>query len=256
MNVLIVEDEPLAAERLTGLIHQYDSGVRVIQELDTIKSTVAFLDKHSSDIDLIFLDIQLADGKCFEIFQKTECYKPVIFTTAYDDYMLQAFKTNSLDYLLKPVNYNELQAALERYKKIMHEDRTLRIDHDMLKSLLGTKTKKYKSRFLVKFGKRMQFKNVEDIAYIRANDKICHIIENKTRNKYIIDHTLEELIDTLLDPKDFFRINRQYIICIDSIREISAYDQQRLRIILNVPCEEKLVVSRGKVPDFKKWLNA
>ncbi|UII28277.1 LytTR family DNA-binding domain-containing protein [Fulvivirga maritima] len=256
MNVLIVEDEPLAAERLSGLIHQYDADVRVIEELDTVKSSAAFIDKHSKDIDLIFLDIQLSDGKCFEIFQKIECYKPVIFTTAYDDYMLQAFKTNSLDYLLKPVNYNDLQAALERYKKIKNEDRTLSIDQDTLKSLLGGKAKNYKCRFLVKFGKRMQFKNVDEIAYITANDKICHIVERKTGNKYIIDHTLEELDESLLDPNDFFRINRQYIISIACIREISPYDQQRLRIILNVPCEEKLIVSRGKVPDFKKWLNA
>lgn len=256
MNVVIVEDEPLAAERLSGLIHQYDPSVKVLEEFDTVKSTAAFIDKHNDDIDLLFLDIQLSDGKCFEIFQKTECYKPVVFTTAYDEYMLDAFKLNSLDYLLKPVRFEDLKAALERYKKIKFEDRKFSVDPETIRNLLAGNNKAYKKRFLVKFGKRMQFKNVEDIEYMVAHDKICHIVEKGSGKKYIIDHTLEELDESLLNPQDFFRINRQYIVCITCIKEISNYDHQRLELKLYVPCEERLIVSRSKTQAFKNWLNA
>lgn len=256
MNVLIVEDEALAAERLEELVKQYNPDIHVLDCIDTVKDTVKFIQNHEHETDLILLDIQLADGKSFEIFDQVRFYTPVIFTTAYDEFTLNAFKLNSIDYLLKPIKYEELQAALQKFERLKENQGLPIIDKKLISNILRQSAVSYKKRFLVKFGKRMQFKNVEDIAYLYAEDKICHIVEKITRKQYIVDHTLEELDDGLLDPQTFFRINRQFIINITAIREVKSYFNNRLEIILNMPCDEKLVVSRKKVRDFKNWMNA
>lgn len=255
MNVLIVEDEELAAERLEELVRQYSADIYVLERIDTVKDTVTFIQEREHEIDLILLDIQLADGKSFEIFDQVRFYTPVIFTTAYDEFTLNAFKLNSIDYLLKPIKYEALKAALEKFERLKENQRVPIIDKKLISTILRENSKTYKKRFLVKFGKRMQFKNAEEIAYLYAEDKICHIVEKVTCKQYIIDHTLEELDDGLLDPQAFFRINRQFIINIDTIREVKSYYNNRLEVILKIPCEEKLIVSRKKVKDFKNWLN-
>ena len=255
MNVLIVEDEQLAVERLERLIKDYDPSINVLYTVDTVKEAAAVMLSHQDRLDLVFLDIQLADGKSFEIFGKINYSKPVIFTTAYDEYALKAFKLNSIDYLLKPIKYEELDAALNKYKELANTaDSKLTIDNDLLKSILLKGQKSYKQRFVVKFGSRIQFKRSNEVAYFYAEDKICYLMSASTAKRYVIDHTLEELDDQLLDPARFFRINRQYIICIDSIKEVKASDN-RLEVLLAVPCEDRLIVSRGRTSDFKNWLN-
>ena len=256
MKVLIVEDETLAAERLEDLIHQHDESIEVMECIDSVKESVAYLQVHHKDVELIFLDIQLADGKSFEIFDQLQFYTPVIFTTAYDEYTLNAFKLNSIDYLLKPISFEALQSAFKKFDQLKNREGLPIVDKQLLKDIISHNFKSYKQRFLVKFGKRMQFKNAEDIAYIYAEDKICHIVESNSGKQFIIDHTLEELDTELLDPKQFYRINRQYILNINAIREVREYHNNRLEAIISVACDEKLIVSRNKVKGFKMWLNA
>ena len=256
MNVLIVEDEALAYERLEKMLTDYDPGINVLYNIDTVKDAVAFMQSHRDNIDLVFLDIQLADGKSFEIFNKIDYPKPVIFTTAYDEYALQAFKLNSIDYLLKPIKYDELENALNKFKNLGNEpEPTPIIDKELISAILSQGGKRYKQRFLVKFGSRIQFKSCTEAAYFYAEDKICYLVTKPGGKKYMIDHTLEELSNDLLDPQQFFRISRQHIINIDTIQEVKSFHNNRLELVLNIPYEDKLVVSRGRVTDFKNWLN-
>mgnify|MGYP001794942145 CR=1 FL=1 len=255
MNVLIVEDEQLAVERLEKLIRDYDPSINVLYTVDTVKEAAAFMSSHQDRLDLVFLDIQLADGKSFEIFGKINYSKPIIFTTAYDEYALKAFKLNSIDYLLKPVKYEELDAAINKFKELSKNAQPAPvIDGALIQSILQKGEKTFKQRFVVKFGSRIQFKNSGDVAYFYAEDKICYLMSSSECKRYIIDHTLEELDDKLIDPSRFFRINRQYILCIDAIKEVKARDN-RLEIILTVPCDHQLMVSRGRTADFKDWIN-
>ncbi|MEM7110621.1 MAG: LytTR family DNA-binding domain-containing protein [Bacteroidota bacterium] len=255
MNVLIVEDEQLAVERLEKLIRDYDPSINVLYTVDTVKEAAAFMSSHQDSLDLVFMDIQLADGKSFEIFGKINYSKPVIFTTAYDEYALRAFKLNSVDYLLKPIKYEELDAAINKYKELSRNPAPQPVvDSKLLQSILQKGEKTFKQRFVVKFGSRIQFKNSNEVAYFYAEDKICYLMSASERKRYVIDHTLEELDDKLLDPSLFFRINRQYIICVEAIKEVKAKDQ-RLEVLLSVPCEDNLKVSRGRTSDFKDWLN-
>ena len=255
MNVLIVEDEELAAERLEGLLQQYDPSIIVLDKLDTAKDAAAFMQSEQDNLDLVFLDIQLADGTSFEIFDKIRYHKPVIFTTAYDQYSLKAFKVNSIDYLLKPVKYEELQGALNKLQTIRESGSEMpKLDYEAIKQLVGGQ-QRYKRRFIVKFGNRIQYKPVEDIAFIEADGKIVYISSRSQNRKFIIDHTLEELDSYLLDPEEFFRINRKFILKIDAINDVKSYTNSRLEIKINVPCEQTLIVSREKVRAFKEWLN-
>ena len=255
MNVLIVEDEGLAAERLEKLLNDYDPDIKVLQIIDTVKDAAVFMRNNENKLDLVFLDIQLADGKSFEIFNKINYSKPVIFTTAYDEYALKAFKINSIDYLLKPIRLEELEAAVQKFKKLTaNKSQIITLDEELIRTMLLKGTKAYKQRFLVKFGNRIQFKNTSEVAYFSAEDKICHLYLIPLSKKYLIEHTLEELDNTLLDPDKFFRINRQVIINIDAIKEVNS-NKNSVEVLLTVPCESKLKVSRGRIADFKNWLN-
>ncbi len=257
MNILIVEDENLAAERIENLLMKYDPGIHVLEVLDTIEDSITFLKDRADDIDLVLLDIHLSDGSSFEIFNHVDYLKPIIFTTAYDQYSLRAFKVNSIDYLLKPVKYEELKAALDKYRKLENTGHPVPpLDLDALRSLVNSAEKpEYKKRFIVKFGSRIQYKPVEEIAYIFAEGKMAYIILKGGSKKYMIDHTLEELESKLLDPNDFFRINRKFILKIDTINDIKHYTNSRLEIKLNEVCEQQLIVSRERVQAFKHWLN-
>ncbi len=256
MNVLIVEDEALACERLEKMLAEYDPGINVLYSTDTVKDATVFMDTHRDNLDLVFLDIQLADGKSFEIFTKIDYPKPVIFTTAYDEYALKAFKLNSIDYLLKPVKAEELASALNKFKELSIEKiQAPMIDKELLSNILSQHSTRYKQRFLVKIGSRIQFRNATEAACFYAEDKICYLIVRPSGKKYMIDHTLEELSADLLDPRQFFRISRQHIVNIDTIQEVKSYQNNRLELVLNIPYDEKLVVSRGRTADFKDWLN-
>ena len=270
MKVLIVEDENLACERLADLVKQYDEQIEIIHFFDTIKETVDFF-KNGGIVDLVFMDIQLSDGKSFEIFEKVDLDAPVIFTTTFDNYMLKAFKTNSVDYLLKPINYNELKFAIEKFKKLWFNKRQLvsadgdyidrspdfnsGFDYQKLLLAINNKEDKYKKRFLVKVGDKFKFIPTENIGCFYAEGKIVYLLEKNNAKRYIIDHTLEELESEFLNPKNFYRINRKFIINIYDIKEIRNYVNSRLKVFLNTSCEYDLIVSRDKVLNFKNWID-
>lgn len=258
MRVLIVEDEALASERLNTLLKQYDNSIDVVTCLDSVEETVEILSSKDNDIDLLFLDIQLSDGTSFEIFKQVNVAQPVIFTTAYDQFALQAFKHNSIDYLLKPIDFTELTGAINKYKKI-HWDKknSLSANPDLIQHLLQgvNQPNIYKKRFIVKYGDHIQFKQVEDVGYFYADGKTVYLVLKENNRKYIIDHTLEELENKLLNPEEFFRINRKFILSIDAIKEVNPYFNSRLKVHLNKGSEQDLIVSRERVNEFKLWLN-
>ena len=215
MRVLIVEDEPIAAERLQYLLKSCEPDVQIIDQLDSVEDTVSFF-RSNRKVDLLLLDIQLADGKCFEIFSKVGIDTPIIFTTAFDEYAIQAFKVRSIDYLLKPIQQSDLQQALHKFKKVSSSTVLSFDDIAVLKSLLSENKKTFKERFVIKSGNRLQYKLTSEVAYFYADGKTNYLVSKKENRKYLIDHTLEELESTL-DPNLFFRISRKFILAIDSI---------------------------------------
>ncbi len=254
MNVLIIEDETLAAERLKMLIQQYDTSIQIVEWIDTVQDAVDFLQTKPT-IDLIFLDIQLADGLSFEIFEQVEVTTPIIFTTAYDEYALKAFKVNSIDYLLKPIDPKELHNAIDQYKKQYETQKTNTPDLVLLQQAMQMiqQRQQYKSRFVVKRGHHLYTVKVEDIAFFFSEHKTTWL---KTRlgKKYALDYTLEQLKD-IIEPRLFFRLNRKYFASIEAIKDVVAYSNSRLKVQLEqMPKDELILVSREKVGAFKVWL--
>lgn len=249
MKAVIVEDEQLAADRLANLIKQTAS-IDVVGQFDTVRDTVSFFEKQENQIDLMFCDIQLADGLSFKIFEKIDVNIPVIFTTAYDEYSLQAFKVNSLDYLLKPVQYADLEAAIKKYTSI-YAERKNPFDPSVLQELFLKK--KFKERFLVKLGSKYYHKPTDKITYFSSENKIVYLHDQSAGKKYMTDFTLEELAAEHLDPDHFFRINRKYIVNIQAIELFKAYPGQRLILKLHEGQMDELLVSREKVVAFKEW---
>ncbi len=250
MKVVIIEDEKLSAEHLTLLIQKIDSSIEVVNYIDTVKGAIAFF-KSGTLVDLIFLDIHLADGNSFEIFKEIQTEIPIIFTTAFDSYAIQAFKQNSIDYLLKPISLQDLQFAIEKLKK-----RNLTIDNNILENLTNAYkqlSKQYKNRFLVKMGQSIKAIQTEEIHHFETQDGLTLLV-NKKGNKYSVDYTLEKL-EEILEPKNFFRINRKIIINIQSIEKVDTYFNSRLAINSKLLEEESRIVSRERVNDFKQWLD-
>ncbi len=255
MKAIIIEDESLARERLRDLIKRYDEEIQITQEFDSVEDSIDYL-RLNNNYDLLFLDIQLSDGLSFEIFNHLDINKPIIFTTAYEEYSIKAFKVNSIDYLLKPINYNDLHQALDKYHKVIKSrDGNLPFDYSHLTNLLADATKKYKKRFIVKLGSKIQFKEANEIAYLYAEGKIVYMVLTGSQKKYMIDHTLEALENYLLDPADFFRINRKFIVRINAIQEVKNFINNRLKVVVNFDADQEMIVSREKVSNFKKWLN-
>jgi len=250
MKVLIIEDEPLAAERLVLLLKEYDTTIEILAIIDNIADTIDWL-RHKAAPDVILLDIHLSDGQSFEIFQQIEVKTPIIFITAYDQYALQAFELNSIHYLLKPVSLPDLAKALQKLQQFQLN--TLQIKA-LWQQLLpqGTPAKEYKSRFLIKVGERMFYQNAEQVAYFFAEEKMVYLV-NEEGKKYIIEHSLEAL-EQVLAPKDFFRINRKFIVHCKAIREIRPYHNSRLRLLLQPHSTAEAVVSRERVSEFKLWM--
>ena len=250
MKVLIVEDEALAAERLIDQIREYDDQIEIVGPLDTVSDTIRLLRRNRSDIDLIFLDIQLADGKSFEIYNEVEFHNPVIFTTAYDEYAIEAFRLNSIDYLLKPIVAEELKSALDKYFRLASTERK-GIPPELISGLL--KNKPFKERFLVKAGQRMYFRHTRDIDHFTAHDKLCYLVDQTEGRKFLIDHTLEQL-EEILDPQRFFRISRSAIVQLEAIVEIRPVKGNRLAVRTLQNKDNSLLVSRARTGDFKNWL--
>ncbi|MEP6736636.1 MAG: LytTR family DNA-binding domain-containing protein [Chryseolinea sp.] len=253
MKVLVVEDEVLAAERLVELIRQSDDTISIIDQFDTVEETVNFFTSGQM-VDLLFLDVQLADGKCFEVFDKVTVDTPVIFTTAYDQFALQAFKFHSIDYLLKPIQKNDLIRALDKLKRIEARNFCPAIDVESLRIALSEAQSEYKKRFVVRSGNKMQIKPVDDVAYFYAEGKSVYLVTKGENRKCLIDHTLEEL-DTLLDPHDFFRISRKVLVSMSSIAEVKGNFSARLEVKLMQATAFDMTVSRDRIHRFHEWLD-
>lgn len=252
MRAIVVEDEQLAAERLIELIKRIDPSIQLAGQFDTISDTVAFLQTQPPP-DLIFLDIQLADGRSFEIFDKAAVDAPIIFTTAYDQHTLKAFKLNSIDYLLKPVQQNDLRQALEKFKKVVRKGLNAG-ELDALKEIIRTKSQSYKHRLVIKAGNKIQFKPAEEVGYFFADGKEAYMVSRKENRKYLVSYTLEEL-ENILDPNEFFRISRKFIVRADAIVEVRGLISSKLEVKLSQPTEHELAVSRDRAQEFKKWLD-
>lgn len=250
MNCLILEDEKVAAEKLTGLIKKYDPSIDIIEIIQSVEDAVQWLNTHQVP-DLIFMDIQLADGLSFEIFEQTIVKTPVIFTTAYDEYALKAFKVNSIDYLLKPVSQEELKNAIDKYKE---NNSPKEIPAQVFDSIMHSLTKKYKNKFVIKVGEHIKVFNAKDVQCFYSMEKYTFLQNNAGRD-YAIGYSLDQLED-LLDSARFFRINRSFIVSSSSISDIISFSNSRLKLKLHSNKSDDLIVSREKVQEFKKWLES
>ncbi len=250
MKAIIIEDEELSATHLKYLLNKLEPSIEIVGVYDSIKSSVSAF-KSGVTSDLLFLDIHLADGLSFEIFTQQKIEIPIIFTTAYDEYAIKAFRLNSIDYLLKPIGIEELKAALDKFKKYRPQPNTEILD--TIATMYQSINKQFKNRFLVKSGENIASIKVEDIGHFISEDGMVLLVTNSGK-RYIIDYTLESLEPTL-SPEYFFRISRKVILHIDSIKKVSSYFNSRLK--LNAPhlAEADAVVSRERVSDFKSWLD-
>ena len=252
MNVLIIEDENAAARRLEKLLKEVAPEVAILQQLDSVESSILWL-KQNPAPDLIFLDIHLADGSSFDIFEHVKITCPIIFTTAYDEYALQAFKVNAVDYLLKPIKNTELSVALDKYRKVFKPAAV--IDYSaLLESLRRADDPNYLQRMLIRLGHSLKLIEVADAAYFYTKEKITFVVTRSGGKRYPVDYPLDKL-ETLLDKKAFFRINRQFIVNIAAIREMHPYSKSRVKVDLDPPAADpETIVSTERSADFKKWL--
>lgn len=251
LNILIVEDEHLAATRLQRMLKKIDPNIHILSILDTVKDAVAWLQENEAD--LIFLDIHLADGNSFGIFDQIEVKTPIIFSTAYDQYAIKAFKLNSIDYLLKPIDKEELEAAIHKFKETKSAGETGNIDVNALVQAMQGQQTTFQKRFIVTSGEKIKSVKIEEVAYFFGQQKYVFLV-TKDNRRHIIDYTLGKLED-MLDPEDFFRINRQFIIGFDAIKNMFSYSKSRIKIELDPPGEIDAIVSIDKSKRFKEWLN-
>ncbi|WP_425636623.1 LytR/AlgR family response regulator transcription factor [Algoriphagus yeomjeoni] len=249
MRILIIEDEKPAANLLIKQIKEHYPDAEIFGNLDSISKSIQWFGNNSQP-DLIFCDIQLADGISFEIFEKVNLSTPIIFTTAFDQYAIKAFQVNAIDYLLKPIDPKELARAVDKYKA--NHIRSA-IEIDLLKNLLSPSKSTYKSRFLVKFGDKIQSVPVDTIAFFYSEERVTFMqtIEGK---KYVLESTLEQT-EAQVNPSNFFRLNRKYLISMDAIEGIFSYSNSRLKVTLKNCNDQDILVSREKVTDFKSWLD-
>ncbi len=255
MNILVIEDEQLAAKRLIQLIKEIDKNASIIEVIDSVELSVEWF-QNNEHPDLIFLDIQLSDGLSFNIFKKVEVNSPVIFTTAYDEFALQAFELNSVDYLLKPIDENKLELSIKKYKKLKQNFSKNELNFDTQKLILALQDNKpkYKTRFLVNKGSSLVVVNIEDIAYFYTEDKLVFIVTNDNK-KYSLNTSLDKL-EKELEPQKLYRANRQYLVSVQAISEINNHFNYKLKLEL-VPktISEDVIISKGKSADFKNWIS-
>ena len=252
MNILIIEDEPLAVQKLSKLLREVAPHTQVAGSTDGIESSIEWMQQNPTP-DLILMDIELSDGQSFEIFNQIEVVCPVIFTTSYDEYAIQAFKVNSVDYLLKPIKREDLERAMQKYERLSKpQSQALDISKLIIELQKQNQPKEYRTRFLVKQGQRLIPVETTDIAYFFSEDGLTFFITHD-RTKHMLDYTLEEL-DTMLDPNQFFRISRQFILGIKSVAQIHNYFNGKLKLDLRPSVEKEVTVSRERVSDFKEWM--
>ena len=251
MKILIVEDEPLAAAQLAANIAILKTDAKIVAVCDTVKSTVNWLQNNDAP-DLSFFDIQLGDGLSLEIFEKIDFRQPVIFITAFNQYAIQAFKVNSIDYLLKPIDRNDLERALAKFENLSQTKSSV-ITPGFLEEIMSSlKKKNFKERFLVKVGTHLRVVETQDVLYFYSLLKGTYLKLNDGKD-YLLDQSLEQVAD-LVDPSSFFRINRKYLVSLKSINDVISYSNSRLKLKVQHPIDDEFLVAREKVKDFKDWL--
>lgn len=252
MNILIVEDEELAVKKLQKTLASIDEQYVASAVTDSIRSTVEWLQENPAP-DLILMDIELADGQSFEIFNLADVKSPVIFTTSYDEFALKAFKVNSIDYLLKPVQKEDLEAALKKFLQLRsNAGSSLNMEALVRELQQKLQPKEYRKRFLVKNGQKLVSIEVHEIAYFYSDGRL-NFFKTADNRKFVVDYTMDEL-EEMLDPAQFFRISRAFFVSVDSIVKIDDYFGNRLILQLKPQVEKEALVSREKVTDFKKWM--
>lgn len=252
MKVILIEDELPAARRLERLIKETDQTIEIIAHIDSVEDAVHFFSSNHQ-ADLAFMDIQLADGLSFDIFEKSNVNVPVIFTTAYDHYAVKAFKVNSIDYLLKPVDPEELKSALEKYRNHFHKSPELPAEYQSIIKSLNQASVQFKKRFLVKTAGRLAFVNIEDVAYFFSDEGNSFLVTTDNQ-RFLLESILEE-VESQLNPDEFFRINRKMIIALKSIHKIESHFNNRYLLTIRPEFEEETIVSRQRSAEFKKWLD-
>lgn len=257
MKVLIIEDEKFAQEELKRFLARVDDyKIEVLDALESVEDAVEWFDSNDEP-DLVFMDIQLSDGLSFEIFNQRKITCPVVFTTAFENYAIRAFKVNSVDYLLKPIEEASLKGALDKYNAI--KNKFVEPNQPVLNALqvekllnLSMEAVEFKKRFIIKTGDRLRHVSVEDIAYFYSENDYTYLVARENA-KFIIDYKLDELVD-LLDPNDFFRLSRKFITNIHSVKVVNKYFNSRLEVILDPEPKDQILISRVRVPEFLSWL--
>jgi len=249
MKILIIEDETPAADKLERYLLKHDPNIEICAKLTSVETSVSWLRENQNSLDIIFMDIQLTDGLSFEIFSQLKVKKPVIFTTAYDEYAIDAFKVNSIDYLLKPLTFTDITNALKKLESLKE---SISNGPNINASIVKLPEKKYKDRFLVKQGNYIHSLKIEDVDFFKSDGRIVYLNTN-AKKKYIIDYKMSELED-VLNNKSFYRVNRSFIVNINAIKNVSVFTNSRLQLhLLNT--SEEIIVSRDRVGDFKVWLD-
>ncbi|HEY0896734.1 MAG TPA: LytTR family DNA-binding domain-containing protein [Sphingobacteriaceae bacterium] len=249
MKLLIIEDELLTAERLASLVAAYDKTIEITACIPSVSDAITWL-KENEEPDLILMDIHLEDGDCFQIFEQVNIATPVIFTTAFDEYMVKAFKVNSIDYLMKPVDYDEFVSAMEKYKNVRsHYQET---SYGALLKTVQQPEEHYKDRFLISNGTRLRTVEIPEVKYFLCRDKITFLVTPET--EFLpVDYSLDKL-SLMLDPRKFFRINRHLMVSLPAISNIHVYPKGKLKLELSPGLKEEVYVSLDRVTAFKEWL--
>lgn len=253
ITILIFEDEKYAAEQISDLLFRYDSEIEIVGFIDTVKAGIEWF-KCNLVPDLILMDIQLADGISFEIFDYIKVNAPIIFTTAYDEYAIKAFKVNSIDYILKPIDFSDLSTALDKFKLLNYKVETSSLDQlqKQITNLGESVPRQYRQRFLIHVADKFHVVNTSDILYFYIEENSV-FLTNVNGQSYSLEYTLDKIYK-LLNPDEFFRINRKYIIHLNSIEKMTSYSQYRIKIQLKNCKDDDIIVARERVKDFKDWL--
>ncbi|PRX54826.1 LytR/AlgR family response regulator transcription factor [Flagellimonas meridianipacifica] len=248
MKVAILEDEPLAAEKLERYLQKYRGTIEVLNTIPSLEIAIPWIERNMDEVDLFFMDVQLSDGLSFEIFNTIPLNKPVIFTTAFDEFAIDAFKVNSIDYLLKPIKFMDLTKALQKLDTVKSQySNASRVQS--VQEFVGKKA--FKDRFLVKMGNHLNSISTETIYIFYAEGRDAYLINHQGK-RYMLDYTLETL-EEMVNPKLFFRVNRSFLININAIEDVLVYSNRRLKLMLKSKLDPEIIVSREKVSNFKKW---
>ena len=259
MNVIVIEDERLTAQRLVSLVKKYDVSINVLTEIPSVVEAVSWFKTHPvNSVDLIFMDIHLEDGDSFQIVNELNLKTPIIFTTAFDEYMIRAFKVNSIDYLLKPISYDELAAALDKFKSLRSNNNELQPGQmqvdiaALIKQLNQQGNPQFKDRFMITVGTRIRSIKTENIRYFYLQEKTVLLVTNDGTT-LPVDYSLDKLMQ-IIDPKQFFRVSRQFIVSLNSIQMVHTLTAGKLKLELIPKTKQEVTVSGDRVSDFKEWL--